>query len=139
MILSKLQEMKEDCQMTYQEIAEKSGIPISTVRRIFSGQTPDPGVTTIFAIAKAMGGSVEDMKDDTPEQQKSDNELPEKQKGDTVSRLSAELLISLYKRSIDDKNKLIKALFVIVLSMMAIFIFLLVWDLCNPSIGFIRR
>ena len=129
MLIKKMQNLKDETKMSYQDIADKSGIPISTVKRIFSGQTPDPGYTSVLAIIEAMGGTAEDMKDDTPKEQKSE----------TVSKQSVELLCSVYEHTIADKNKLIKALLIIVLSMMAIFIFLLVWDLCNPNIGFFRR
>ena len=115
--------------MSYQDIADKSGVPVSTVRRIFSGQTPDPGYTTVLSIIEAMGGSDEDVKDDTPD----------KPKIETVSRQSVERLCSVYEHSLSDKNKLIKALLIIILSMMAIFIFLLIWDLCNPNVGFFRQ
>ena len=37
MILSKMQALKDETKMTYQDIADKSGVPISTVKRIFSG------------------------------------------------------------------------------------------------------
>jgi len=129
MLLQKMQTLKDESQMSYQDIADKSGVPVSTVRRIFSGQTPDPGYTTVLSIIEAMGGSDEDVKDDTPD----------KPKIETVSRQSVERLCSVYEHSLSDKNKLIKALLIIILSMMAIFIFLLIWDLCNPNVGFFRQ
>ena len=129
MLIKKMQNLKDETKMSYQDIADKRGTPVSTVKRIFSGQTPDPGYTSILAIMEAMGGSVNDMNDETPD----------KPKNETVSRQSVERLCSVYEHTIADKNKLIKALLIIVLAMMAIFIFLLVWDLCNPNIGFFRR
>lgn len=47
--------------MTNQQIAEKSNIPESTVARIFSGKTPNPTVTTVIAMARAMGGTAADF------------------------------------------------------------------------------
>lgn len=137
MLIKKMQNLKDETKMSYQDIADKSGVPVSTVKRIFSGQTPDPGYSTVLSIIEAMGGSVEDVKNNAPEQPK--NDTPEQQKNETVSRQSVERLCAVYEHTIADKNKLIKALLIIVLSMMAIFIFLLIWDLCNPNIGFFRR
>lgn len=128
MLLQKMQEMKDETKMTYQDIADKSGVPLSTVKRIFSGQTPDPGYTSVLSIIEAMGGSDEDIKEKNPSAQPNY----------FISRQSIERLCSVYEHSLSDKNKLIKALFVIILSMMAVFIFLLVWDLVNPDIGFFR-
>lgn len=127
MLLQKMQEMKDETKMTYQDISDKSGVPLSTVKRIFSGQTPDPGYTSVISIIEAMGGSDDDIKQSNTAQP---NNL--------VPRQSVERLCSVYEHSIADKNKLIKALLVIILAMMSVFIFLLVWDLCNPNIGFFR-
>lgn len=127
MLLQKMQEMKDETKMTYQDIANKSGVPLSTVKRIFSGQTPDPGYTSVISIIEAMGGSDDDIKHSNTAQP-----------NNSVPRQSVERLCSVYERSIADKNKLIKALLIILLSIMAVFIFLLVWDLVNPNIGFFR-
>lgn len=54
MLLQKIQTLKDESKMSYQEIADKSGVPLSTVKRIFSGQTPDPGYTSVIAIIEAM-------------------------------------------------------------------------------------
>ena len=127
MLLQKMQEMKDETKMTYQDIANKSGVPLSTVKRIFSGQTPDPGYTSVISIIEAMGGSDDDIKQSNTAQF-----------NNSVPRQSVERLCSVYEHSIADKNKLIKALLIILLSIMAVFIFLLVWDLVNPNIGFFR-
>ena len=39
----KLQELKSQQQMSIQTISDKSGIPIGTVKRIFSDKTTDTG------------------------------------------------------------------------------------------------
>lgn len=123
-----MQELKDETKMTYQDIADKSGVPVSTVKRIFSGQTPDPGYTTVLSIISAMGGTDDDLKADIVNHNKG-----------SISRQSVERLCSVYERSINDKNKLIKTLLIITSAMVAIFIFLLIWDLCNPNIGFFRQ
>lgn len=60
-MIEQLRYMKEKTHMTNQQIAEKSGIPESTVARIFSGKTPNPTIITVISIARAMGGSVSDF------------------------------------------------------------------------------
>jgi transcriptional regulator with XRE-family HTH domain len=64
-IIDRLKELKVKSGMTSQQIAEKSKLPESTVTRIFSGKTSNPTVTTVIAIAKAMGGTSADIFDDT--------------------------------------------------------------------------
>lgn len=60
-MVEKLKQMKEKSHMTNQQIAKKSNIPESTVARIFSGKTPNPTITTVTAMARAMGGSAADF------------------------------------------------------------------------------
>ena len=127
MILTKMQALKDETKMTYQDIADKSGVPISTVKRIFSGRTPDPGVTTVIAIVEAMGGTADDIKGDPLND------------GEYISPKSIEQLCAVYERSLRDKNRLIKAQFITIVAMIAVLLFFLIWDLCNPNIGFIRR
>lgn len=129
MILTKMQALKDETKMTYQDIADKSGVPLSTVKRIFSGRTPDPGVTTVIAIVEAMGGTADDIQS-TP--LNSDD-------GEHISPKSIEQLCAVYERSLRDKNRLIKAQFITIVAMIAVLLFFLIWDLYNPNIGFIRR
>ena len=60
-MVEKLRQLKKKSNMTNQQIAEKSNIPESTVARIFSGKTPNPTVTTVISMARAMGGSAADL------------------------------------------------------------------------------
>lgn len=63
-MIEKLRQLKKKSQMTNQQIAEKSNIPESTVARIFSGRTPNPTITTVVSMARAMGGSASDILDE---------------------------------------------------------------------------
>ena len=60
-IVDRLRSLKAKTGMTALEISEKSGIPESTVTRIFSGKTANPTVATIVAIYKAMGGTAAEI------------------------------------------------------------------------------
>ena len=64
-IIDRLKALKVKSGMTSQQIAEKSGLPESTVTRIFSGKTPNPTIASIIQMAKAMGGTSADIFDDT--------------------------------------------------------------------------
>lgn len=55
----KLNEMKADSHMTIQQIADKSGVPVSTVTRIISGTTDNPSFAAVKEIVVAMGGSLD--------------------------------------------------------------------------------
>lgn len=124
MLYKKLQELKDKSGMTIQEISDKSKVPLPTVKRIFSGQTSDPGYSSVIAIIKALNGSIDDIQE----------VMQENSRSATVTKK----MCSVYEQNIHEKNQLIKCLLIISISMTAIFIFLLVCDLLNPNIGFFR-
>ena len=117
MIVDDLRILKEQTKMTSQEIADKSGVPLPTVKRILSGQTSDPGYSTVKAMLDAMGQAVPDA---------------------NIRIDDRERLLMIYERVIATKNKRIQVLALVSLTLAAIFIFLLVLDLLNPNIGFVR-
>lgn len=59
MWLDNLKELKKSKGMTTAQLAEATKIPESTIKRIFSGDTTDPYVTTIHRIVIALGGSLD--------------------------------------------------------------------------------
>lgn len=61
MIYKKLKDLKEKSKKTNHEIAELSGIPESTVTRIFSGHTDNPSFQTICDIVLALDGSLDEF------------------------------------------------------------------------------
>ena len=72
----KLRQLKKKSNMTNQQIAEKSNIPESTVARIFSGKTPNPTVTTVISMARAMGCSVADLLSEEDDESKTAENNP---------------------------------------------------------------
>ncbi len=65
MWLDNLKELKKAKGMTSKQIADITKIPESTIKRIFSGDTSDPYVTTIHRIVIALGGSLDHILADT--------------------------------------------------------------------------
>lgn len=110
-----LKALKDKSGLTAQQIADKSNVPLPTVNRILSGQTQDPGYETLTAIINAMAHEESAKPDDH------------------------ERLVAVYERTIIQKNKLIKILGIVCLVFCAVLVFLIIWDLFNPSIGFVNR
>ena len=65
MWLENLKELKKARGMTSQQIADATNIPVSTIKRIFAGDTPDPYVSTIHRIVTVLDGSLDDILADT--------------------------------------------------------------------------
>lgn len=64
-IIDRLKALKVKSGKTALQIAKDCNIPESTVTRIFSGKTPNPTVSTVVAMTRAMGGKASDIFDDT--------------------------------------------------------------------------
>lgn len=112
-----LHRLKTEGRYSWAQIAEKSGISESTVRSIFSGATPNPGVDTFSAIVEAMGGELTIRKDGIGE------ETPAKDFRD-------ELIESLKR----DKRVLLVAL----AGALTVIVTVLVIDLLIGTVGWIR-
>lgn len=53
--------LKNTGNFTYEDIANLSGIPLQTVRNIFTGKTPDPRFATISKIIFSLGGDLNEL------------------------------------------------------------------------------
>lgn len=118
--------LKEKSGLTNEQIAGISGVPESTVTRIFSRKTDNPYFQTIVDIAKALDGSIDIMEGI----QEKTEEIP--------SPGSEHRLIQLYREVIFSKNKWIKFLVAVLLIIIFVIISLLCYDILNPARGWIR-
>ena len=117
-----LKRMKEERKLTTKQISELSGIPESTISRILSGQTDNPSFDTICALVRAMGGSLDEF-----------TGIPSS--ADAPESLA---LVDLYEKMIDEKNRLIKWLMAVCCILIAVFVFIVLFDLINGNIGFVQ-
>ena len=122
MIIDKLTELKNRRNLTNQQISDLSGVPLSTVTRIFNGQTDNPNIQTVADIVSAMGGSVDEILGLKP----AENEEKE------------DKLIELYREIIKSKNRDIKRLFRILAVLISLITAALLIDILAGNIGFIR-
>ena len=61
MWLDNLKELKKTKGMSSKQIAEATKLPERTVARIFSGDTPNPYIDTLYRIVVVLGGSLDDV------------------------------------------------------------------------------
>lgn len=118
--------MKDASNMTAQQIADKSGVPVATVNRVFQGLTENPGFDTVYKLVKAMGGSLNDL-----------DEIP-------MSEAAPESLAQLYERGLEYRNKKIRRLertitiiAVFAFLVMAAVIGMMVYDMMHLDRGWI--
>lgn len=130
----KLQELKKKSNMTNQQIADKSNVPVSTVNRILAGQTDNPSFLNVCDMVKAMGGSLDEVAENAEHPAST---IKPASAIDEVSAVYREM-IDRQDRTIDNKDKWIKRLFVIAVILTAVFVGIAVFDILNGNIGYVR-
>ena len=63
MWLDKLKEMKKESRKTSQQLADETGIPKSTIDKLFSGKTKEPYLQSTRLLVHAMGYTLDDLDD----------------------------------------------------------------------------
>lgn len=133
---------KDALNMTYQDVADKSGIPFDTVKGFFSGHSKAPSVYTVGAICRALGVSLDELFE-ISEQLSPTEETWQAEKEGLEKRLSTKRdmidsqahSMGLMEKGIRMRNHLIAVLF-------ALLVILLLWcihlDMQCTDIGFWR-
>jgi transcriptional regulator with XRE-family HTH domain len=60
-LVRRIRELREAAGMTQQALAVAAGVSISVVTKLEQGQNEDPRVSTLQALARALGVKVDDM------------------------------------------------------------------------------
>lgn len=128
MLSTQLKILKEKRKLTNQQLSDLSGVPVGTINRILSGQTDNPSFQTVCDMVLAMDGSLDEIVGikETPDEN-----------AEKKVRANQEIL-SLYESMIASKNQWIHRLFVCCCVLTLVLIFLVVFDLSNPAVGFFR-
>ena len=122
MFTNKLIALKSARNLTNQQISEMSNVPLSTITRIFNGQTENPNIQTIVDIVKAMDGSMD--------------EILGLRTG--AAKETEDRLVQLYQQVIRDKNRSIKVLTWVLLVIGTVLMGILVYDILNGNVGYVR-
>lgn len=126
MNLDYLISLKEKSGLTNEQIANVSGVPESTITRIFNGRTDNPYFQTIVDIVKSLEGSVDEM-----EGIRTEGEI-------NVPTENENKLIQLYREVIRNKDKWIKFLVTLLVIILFVFISLFSYDILNPTVGWFQ-
>lgn len=128
MLSTQLKILKEKRKLTNQQLSDLSGVPVGTINRILSGQTDNPSFQTVCDMVLAMDGSLDEIVGikETPDEN-----------AEKKVRANQEIL-SLYESMIASKNQWIHRLFVCCCVLTLVLIFLVIFDLTNPAVGFFR-
>lgn len=132
MVKDYLNTLKNAGGYSWTDIANISGIPEATVRKVFSGETADPRFETIAKLVIAMGG---DMNDAIDNKKKKEIEI-----SSTISlKESCEMRLDDQKEYIKSLKNDKKMLGIAVVALVSIFVIILIMDILIGSHGWIRH
>lgn len=133
MLSDRMNEIKQKTGLTNASWAERSGVPISTVSRILSGATENPGFQTVLDLISAaevpLSAVLPDglIFPDSPASPPAAELLAEK------DRRIAEL-----ERQIAFRSRWMRLLAIICTALVAVLVFLFIYDALNPRVGWLR-
>ena len=131
MVKEYLNNLKKAGNYSWADIANLSGIPEATVRKVFSGETADPRFETIAKLVIAMGG---DMNDAMDNKKKKEIEI-----SSTITlKESCEMRLEDQKEYINSLKSDKKILGITVAVLVGVVVLLLVFDIILASHGWIR-
>lgn len=122
----RLTKLKEKSGLTIQQISDKSGVAVSTISRILSGETDNPSYRHVADIVIAMGGSLDELEGIEPHY---DTHTHEKHHAN---------IVTLYERMVERQRRYIKFLFFTLLGLVGIFVLIVLFDVLNGNVGFVR-
>lgn len=135
-LVQKLVERKEELGYTNAVIAEMSGVPESTVTKVFNGTNRSPTYDTISPISHVLGVSLDTITviGETAEKAESAKQAETKPRDDRF----VNYVISSTEARIKNKEKWLNRLSIAVAVLMVLLIVWLIWDCTNLDRGFIR-
>lgn len=156
-LINELKQLKEESGISNKQLAKQSGVPESTITRIFTGQTPNPTTITYLSLKNAMTSAINGK---TPARmevsQTHTNSEPKEQnhtqpKAEHHNGCSSEChahlaqIQEIYRNALKEKDKVIedksrqaKKLFWCLIGLVGFMMALLIIDLLVPTIGYFR-
>lgn len=150
--MKSLKQLKEERALTYQQISDRSGVPVSTIHRVIDGHAKNPGYETVTAIRDAL----DDAPDEEPPPEIDCNacsrDMPTRQDYAQMSASYQQMMQRIEDRfgaALDSRDKQFAAeravytrwLRVLAIACAALVLFvmlLLVIDIANPHVGWTR-
>mgnify|MGYP002522110399 CR=1 FL=1 len=128
MVSEKLNELRKKKGLTNQQIADTCNLPLSTVTKVMSGETKDPTLTTLKAIADALGVTLDYL-------------FIEEVESDASKQMSAEtfnIMLREKNHEIAKAHSEKRALFYLVIALIAVLVGMILLDALNGRVGWIR-
>lgn len=132
--VDKLRELKDQQNLTNGDIAQRTGIPLTTVTKIFNGRTVSPSFDSIVQIAIVLGASVDKLAGVAPPE---DAEETTAAALDELARIKDDRIRELCRERDKERHEK-RVLAVILTCVIGLVLVLLMIDVLNGHFGFIR-
>lgn len=130
-----LQEYREKSGLSYEQIAESTGLARSTVFRFFTDPNYNPNISTVYAIVVLIGGSIDaacDMLTPLPDNGTADRALV------NVAITAHNQLVATTNARIKDLRHALIASVAFNVLFVAFILCFTIYDLTHPNLGFIQ-
>lgn len=133
----RLKALQEQVGLTTAQLAEKSNLPVDTINKIRSGATRNPNADTVMRLAGALG---------VPTDTLLGGDLPEAASiGDGPGSPMLTLYLAGLARQKEAYDQTISHLVkdkhrwcFMAMALLSLFVFILIWDITHPYMGYIR-
>ena len=131
MVKDKLNALKLKVDITCSEWSKLSTVPEATIRKILSGETPDPRFDTIFKLVSSIGGSMDDIFGGKKETEIENNAV-------MVLKDTYEAKVAYLKDHMESLKQDKKMLIGMVIALGIVLVGILIFDIALGSHGWVR-
>lgn len=126
--------LREKHGVTLQDVAQKSGIPLSTLKRTLQGTTGTPMATYEILVTQGLGATMHEFVDEIY------GSVPQEAEEHTQRYTAAvRLLLAEKDRRIQQLGKWLRRAVIYSVSVTGILMGLFLYDVLNPAVGWLRR
>lgn len=126
--------LREKHGVTLQDVAQKSGIPLSTLKRTLQGTTGTPMATYEILVTQGLGATMHEFVDEIY------GSVPQEAEAPTQRYTAAvRLLLAEKDRRIQQLGKWLRRAVIYSVSVTGILMGLFLYDVLNPAVGWLRR
>ena len=137
----KVKALKKQFGYTTADLAAKANLPADTINKIISGATRAPSVDTLMRIASAFDTTVDALLDDSLPSAANPEQTTQTGVNDALLKFYLAALDSqreAYDKALKHSNDDKRRWFLIALALIAFVVFVLIWDITHPTMGYVQ-
>lgn len=130
-----LRAQRELMRLTVAQIAERSGMPESTITKVLNGTVRTPSYETVAPIAKALGVSLDSLEAGKPDMTCSPPDMADAAGMPCSEHISR--IVGIYEKRLKEKSRWLNIMGIVIAVLIAVLIFFLIYDIMHPALGWV--